>query len=327
MRLVVLGGSGSSTPEFFDALVDWPGGTERRPPLEVVLVGRTAEKLALVVAACNARIGAGPPLYVSGETDRRRALDRADVVLNQVRVGGYAARAFDESFPWQAGIPGEETMGPGGFANAVRTVPALRPTWQDIAEVSPGALVINLTNPARVVQAAALAEHPELHVVSVCDAPMPILDRIAERLSRDRGRVWARYLGMNHLGWYVPEPSDGPDLLDAVADLAVGNDPLDVRLQEAVAAPYVRYYLHPDRILAQQQGKQTRAQTLQQLEATLLAGYRADPAAELPRRGAIVWYRLAVLGYLDAWILGTAEVPVLAGGVDRGRVATLPPDG
>ena len=132
MRLVVLGGSGSSTPELFDALADWPGGVERRPPLEVVLVGRTLEKLYVVVGACRARIGSGPQLTVSGEADRRRALEGADVVLNQVRIGGYSARAFDESFPWQAGIPGEETMGPGGFANAVRTVPALRATRREI---------------------------------------------------------------------------------------------------------------------------------------------------------------------------------------------------
>jgi 6-phospho-beta-glucosidase len=278
------------------------------------------------VGACRARIGSGPQLTVSGEADRRRALEGADVVLNQVRIGGYAARAFDESFPWQAGIPGEETMGPGGFANAVRTVPALRATWRDIAEVAPGALVINLTNPAGIVQAAALAEHPELDVVSVCDSPMPILDRIVERLGRDPARVWARYLGMNHLGWYVPEPSDGPDLLDALADLAMGNDRLDVHLQEAIAAPYVRYYLHPDRILAVQQGKPTRAQSLQELEASLLAGYRADPGAELPRRGAVIWYRMAVLRYLDAWIHGTAEVPVMAGILNGGRIADLPPD-
>ncbi len=326
MRLVVLGGSGSSTPELFDALADWPGGIERRPPLEVVLVGRTAERLNVVVAACRARIGSGPALTVTGDTDRRRALEGADVVLNQVRIGGYAARAFDESFPWQAGIPGEETMGPGGFANAVRTVPALRPTWLDIAQVASTALVVNLTNPAGIVQAAALAEHPGLKVVSVCDSPMPILDRIAERLGRDRAGVWARYIGMNHVGWWVPEDCDGPDLLESLADLATGNDPLDVRLQGAIAAPYVRYYLHPDRILSAQQGKPTRAQTLQQLEASLLAGYRADPAADLPRRGAVVWYRMAVLAYLDAWIYGTGEGPVIAGILNANLVPSLPSD-
>jgi 6-phospho-beta-glucosidase len=324
MRLIVLGGSGSSTPELFDALTAWPGGVDRRPQLDVVLVGRDVPKLAAVEGACRARIGAGPKLSVSSETDRRRALDGADFVLNQVRIGGYAARSFDESFPWQAGIPGEETMGPGGFANAIRTVPALRPTWHDIDEVSPNALVVNLTNPAGIIQAAALAEYPQLRVVSVCDSPMPLLEKVAERLGRDLGRVRARYFGMNHLGWYVPEPADSPGQLDALADLTTGLDPIDVRLLQAVGAPYVRYYIHPDRILAQQQGKETRAQALLQLEAQLLAGYRENPSGEVPRRGAVVWYRMAVLALLDAWIHGTTEVPVLAGVLNGDRIPALP---
>ena len=48
MRLVVLGGSASATPELADALGRWPGGTERRPPLEIVLHGRTVERLEIV---------------------------------------------------------------------------------------------------------------------------------------------------------------------------------------------------------------------------------------------------------------------------------------
>ncbi len=324
MRLVVLGGSGSSTPELFDALAAWPGGIERRPQLDVVLVGRDAEKLHLVEAACRARIGAGPRLTVSSETDRRKALDGTDFVLNQVRIGGYAARSFDESFPWQVGIPGEETMGPGGFANANRTVPALRRSWQDVVEIAPQALVVNLTNPAGIVQAAAQAEFAELHVVSVCDSPMPILDRIAERFDRERTRVWLHYFGMNHLGWYVPEEADTPEMLEKIADLASGHDPLDVRLEQAVGAPYVRYYVHPDRILAQQQGKQTRAQALIDLESKLLAGYRENPSGDLPKRGAQVWYRMAVLAYLDAWINGSSETPILAGVLNGTRIPSLP---
>jgi 6-phospho-beta-glucosidase len=324
--LIVLGGSGTSTPELFDALANWPGGIDRRPPLDVVLVGRTADKLAAVESVCRALIGKGPYLAVSSQSDRRHALEGADVVLNQVRIGGYAARAFDESFPWQVGLPGEETMGPGGFANAIRTVPALRPIWDDVVAKAPGALVINLTNPAGIVQAAALAEYPDLRVVSVCDSPMPMLERIAERLNRSRDQVWSRYVGMNHLGWYVPESSDGPGILEALADLAVGNDPVDVGLQEAVPSPYVRYYLHPDRILADQRGKPTRARHLQDLEAQFLAAYRTKSGAGHAQRGAIIWYRMAVLGLLDAWIHGASDVPVLAGVRNGRRVPELPPD-
>jgi 6-phospho-beta-glucosidase len=272
MRLVVLGGSGSSTPELFDALSDWPGG--RIDP-------------------------SGPAIGVEISAGRRDALRGADVVLNQVRVGGYAARAFDESFPWAFGLPGEETIGPGGFANACRTLPVLAETWDDVAQIAPNALVVNLTNPAGIVQTAAHRSHPGLNVVSVCDAPMPMLAAIAERLDRPLGQVRQRYVGMNHVGWYV-------------------------RLHEALPAPYVRYYVHPDRILAAQQGNETRAQTLQKLDATLLAGYGAG-ASDLPRRGAVVWYRMAVATLIDGWVNGTDDA-VIAGVRNGGRIPSLPDD-
>lgn len=256
MRLVILGGSASSTPELLDALAAWPGGPERRPDLTVVLVGRDETKLELVARGCRARpIGPGAPVAVEMETNRRRALDGADVVLNQVRVGGLDARAFDESFPRDFGLPGEETMGPGGFANALRTVPALRAIWADVAETAPAALVVNLTNPAGIVQQAA-AEWP-LRIYSVCDSPVAFLAAIAVRLGKPVAEVQQRYIGMNHLGWYVPE---SPDQLEELADLATGLGAEEVRLHQALPAPYVRYYVHPDRILESQRDKETRAQ-------------------------------------------------------------------
>jgi 6-phospho-beta-glucosidase len=315
MRLVVLGGSAAATPELFDALSAWPGGPDRRPPLEVVLVGRSAGKLELVAGECRRRLvdlgPAGPPIEVRTGTDRRRALDRADVVLSQVRVGGLAARAFDESFPREYDLPGEETMGPGGFANALRTVPALRPVWQDVAEVAPLSLVVDLTNPAGIVVAAARREH-DLRIVAVCDSPVSHTTAIAQRLDRPVGRVRARYVGMNHVGWYVPESTDE---LPGLMDLAAGQDPDDVLADGAVAAPYVRYYRHPDRMLAAQLGTATRAEALLDLEGELLAAY-ADGRGGARSRGA-VWYRLAVVPLLDAWLHGSTD-PLIVGLVDPG---------
>jgi 6-phospho-beta-glucosidase len=319
VRLVILGGSASSTPELFDALAAWPGGWERRPNLTVVLVGRDRAKLELVARGCRARpIGPGAPVAVEVETNRRLALEGADGVLNQVRVGGLGARVFDESFPRDFGLPGEETMGPGGFANALRTVPALRAIWADVAETAPAALVVNLTNPAGIVQQAAAAEWP-LRIYSVCDSPVAFVAAIAARLGRPIRSVQQRYIGMNHLGWYVPE---SPDQLEELADLATGLGAEEVRLHQALPAPYVRFYVHPDRILESQRDKETRAQALQRLEAELLAGYRDRPTADLPRRGA-VWYRLAVLPLVDAWLHGSDD-PVLAGAPNNGRLPGVP---
>ena len=319
MRLVVLGGSGSSTPELVDALEGWPGGIDRRPPLTVVLIGRSPEKLEVVAAECRARVRLpGPSLSIETATDRRRALEGADVVLDQVRVGGLAARAFDESFPWELGIPGEETTGPGGFANALRTVPARREAWADVRAAAPDAVVVDLTNPAGIVQQAAEREGG-LRIVEVCDAPATFTRSIAERLGRPVSRVARRYVGTNHCGWYVPE---SPDELDRLADLVVGMDPSMVRLHGAVPSPYVRYYVNPDRMLDAQRGRETRAQALQRLDAELLAGYAAGPGEASARRGAL-WYPLAVVPFLDALVHGTDD-PIVFGVRNDGRIPGVP---
>jgi alpha-galactosidase/6-phospho-beta-glucosidase family protein len=100
---------------------------------------------------------------------------------------------------------------------------------------------------------------------------------------------------------------------------------MDVRLQQAVPSSYVRYYLHPGRILAQQRGRPPRAQTLKQLESRLLAGFRTEPGGEHPRRGAISWY-LAVLCLLDASFNRPTDATVIAGVLNAGRLPLLPPD-
>lgn len=347
-RLVVLGGSGASTPELADALAAWPGGSDRRPPLEVVLLGRDAAKLDLVAAAfaARARSSPGPDLSVRATTDLAAALDGAHAILQQVRVGGLAARVFDETFPREEGIPGEETMGPGGFANALRTVPALRPAWEAIARLAPDALVIDLTNPAGIVTAAAVRESG-LAVVSVCDSPITITDAVAERLGRDMASVRRAYVGGNHFGWWV---ADDTAELEAVAGMATGVAAEDVLEMGALPAPYGRYYLVPERIARSQGGGPTRAEQLMALERQLLAGYAteqgaagsrtpdgaaAGPGAAAsaapgaaassplgPRRGA-VWYARAVVPLLAArWTDGTSTL--IVGLVHDGSVRGLP---
>jgi len=124
--VAVLGGSSVSTPQFAEALAGWAGRTERR--LDLVLVGRSEKKLETTTSACRRvldQTAGGVAVAVRWSSSVERGLDGARVVLNQVRVGGLQARAFDERFPWELGLPGEETMGPGGFSNATRTLPVV----------------------------------------------------------------------------------------------------------------------------------------------------------------------------------------------------------
>lgn len=322
VRLAVIGGSGASTPELSDAIADWPGGKGRRPALEVVLQGRSTAKLDVVATACRQRLPADVRgVAISTETSVARALEGADIVLVQVRIGGLDARVFDETFPHAFDIPGEETMGPGGFANAVRTVPELAPLWELVAEHAPDAFIINLTNPAGIVSAAATA-HTGRRIVSLCDGPKTFVDGVAEATGRDPDDVRQGYAGLNHVGfWTDPDPA----ALVAALPATKGIDGADVQRLGALPSPYVRFYLHPDRELATQLAAQeSRAQTLKHLEAEMLDQYRSgvDPAAH-KRRGAL-WYRVSIVPLIDAVVHGSSHSMVL--GLSNGGAVPWAPD-
>jgi 6-phospho-beta-glucosidase len=323
VRLAVIGGSGASTPELMDAIAAWPGGDERRPPLQIVLQGRSADKLAVVANACRGRL----PESVAGvsvvaETDLDCALEGADIVLIQARIGGLDARVFDETFPRAFGIPGEETMGPGGFANAMRTVPALAAMWDRLAASAPDAFVINLTNPSGIVSQAATA-HAGFRVVSVCDGPVTFVNAIARATARTAASVRLSYAGMNHAGFW--DDAD-PDALLAAVSATSGVDPEDVVALHALPTAYLRFYLHPDRQLSTQlAASESRAQALKRLEAEMLGQYSAGvDAARQSRRGAL-WYGVSIVPLIDAVVHGSDE-PIVLGLPNQGAVTWAPDD-
>jgi len=323
VRLAVLGGSGASTPELMDAIADWPGGPERRPKLDVVLQGRSASKLDLVADACRRRLPASVEgVTVRTETSLDRALEGADVVLIQVRIGGLDARIFDETFPRAFGLPGEETMGPGGFADALRTVPVMAETWDRLAERAADAFIINLTNPSGIVTQAATA-HAGQRFVSVCDGPVTFVEGIARATGRDADAIRLAYAGLNHCGFWVDA-----DVATLVAALPAtsGADEADLVALGALPTPYVRFYLHPDRQLESQLATvESRAQALKRMEAQMLDQYASGVAAgEQTRRGAL-WYRVSIVPLIDALVHGGRDTVIL-GLPNDGAVPWAPDD-
>jgi 6-phospho-beta-glucosidase len=319
VRLAVLGGSAPATVQLVDALAAWPGAKKAR--LELVLHGRSADRLAAVAGAAELRANAlGLTVIVTAQIDRPAALEAADIVLNQIRPGGLEQRSADESFPHQFGLPGEETLGPGGFASAIRSVAALRPVWADVARCCPDALLINLTNPAGIVTQAARLEHG-LEVIAVCDSPLDLLAGAAARLAERPGALRARYVGMNHVGWYVPASAAELEQLDG---LVPAFDPALPKLHGALPGPYMRYYAHPDRMLAAQRGRPTRADQLRELADSTLATFGRGEMPGAWRRPA-PWYSLAVVPLIDSWLTAPGSTLIL-GLPNRGRLGWLPDD-
>ena len=94
----------------------------------------------------------------------------ATYVVSQIRVGGMAARHRDELLGREFGLIGQETVGVGGFANALRTIPVALRIADVIEREAPGATLLNFTNPAGLLT-EALCRHGRVPTIWLCNVP------------------------------------------------------------------------------------------------------------------------------------------------------------
>lgn len=327
INVVVLGGSGIATPELAAAIAASSG---RRHAIELVLVGRDPAKLA-TVAAVAGRF-ADPLLTVRHTTDVEAALAGAQYVINQIRVGGLAARAFDETFPHAFGLPGEETVGPGGFANASRTIPITLTYARLMERLCPTALMLNFANPASLVQ-YAITRYSAARVVGLCNGPVLVTEAISAALGIPVAELVIDYTGMHHFGWVTGVWHHGRDILaealQCAGTIAPEVDASIIRALGVIPGPYLNYVFHPDRILAKKRGKRPRAAELLDLQEDLLAEYVAAAQRGVRPQGLAKrkarWYRDIIVPFLLAMVEGTT-MRLALNLINHGAIPWLPPN-
>jgi 6-phospho-beta-glucosidase len=295
MKIAVIGAGSTYTPELVSGLdVDELALHDiDEPRLEVV--GGLARRML-------ERAGARGRLTLTGELDR--ALEGADFVLVQIRVGGQAARLRDETIPLACGCIGQETTGAGGFAKAMRTVPVVLEIAERARELAaPGAWIVDFTNPVGIVTRALLdAGH---RAVGLCNVAIGFERAMARMLGVAPERIVVDQVGLNHLTWvravWLDRRDVLPDLLAAHGDALAEQIELPRRLLDelgAVPSYYLRYFYAHDHVLAEQEGGATpRAETVAEIERELLRMY-ADPSlvtkpALLEQRGGAFYSEAA----------------------------------
>jgi 6-phospho-beta-glucosidase len=311
MKLAVVGAGSTYTPELVS-------GLSRVEVDELWLHDIDAERLEVVgglAARMLGRAGYGGALELTGELDR--AVEGADFVLIQIRVGRQAARFRDETVPLTCGCIGQETTGAGGFAKAMRTVPVvLEIADRVVALAASGAWIVDFTNPVGIVTRALLdAGH---RAVGLCNVAIGFQRTFARWLEVEPARVVVDQVGLNHLTWVRAVRLDGDDVLPQL--VAEHGDELGEQaavprqlVEELGAVPsyYLRYFYAHDRILAEQLGDTPRAARVAEIEAELLEMYR-DPAltekpALLEQRGG-AFYSEAAVGLVSSLLHGDGAV-------------------
>jgi len=318
MKIAVVGGGSTYTPELVSGL---SREHERLPVEELVLHDIDAERRE-VVGGLAARMldaqGFAASLSVTDDLDR--ALDGADFVLIQIRVGGQTARLSDETVPLACGCIGQETTGAGGFAKALRTVPVVLEIAERVRERSaPGAWIVDFTNPVGIVTRSLLdAGH---RAVGLCNVAIWFQRWIAGLYDVGPARVLVDHVGLNHLTWIRHALVDGTDVLPAL--LAERGDDVSERVQLPSAlvqelgvlpSPYLHYFYRHDEVLEEQREGTPRAATVAEIERELLELYRDPTLVEKPllleQRGG-AFYSEAATALVASLAAGTGDLQVV----------------
>jgi 6-phospho-beta-glucosidase len=284
VKITVIGGGSTYTPELVEGFARRSGVLKVE---ELVLHDIDVERLRIVGGLASRILARHEfPGRLVTTTDLSAALDDADAVLIQLRVGGQAARLVDETLPNRYGLIGQETTGAGGFAKALRTVPVVLAIADEVRRLAnPGAWIVDFTNPVGIVTRALLDEGHR--AIGLCNVGIGFQRTLAKFLSVEPEAVRLGHAGLNHLSWIRSVDVDGvdrlPELLAGPWVDQLGEQtgvPVELmRTIRAIPSYYLHYFYCTDHELASQQAGTNRATEVMRIEAELLEMYQ-DPTLD-----------------------------------------------
>jgi len=295
IKVVTIGGGSSYTPELVEGFIK---RYDELPVRELWLVDipEGEEKLTIVGNLAKRMIEkAGVPLQVYTTTNRQKALQDADFVTTQIRVGQLEARAKDERIPLKHNVIGQETNGPGGLFKGLRTIPVILEICKEVEEYCPNAWLINFSNPAGMITEAVLRHSNIKKVIGLCNLPITMRILVAKMLNVDHSRVEINFAGLNHMMYGLQIFLDGREITEKVLQAMGGMESSGITMNNipdfgweaefieelgALPCPYHRYYyktkemLEEEKQAAEKEG--TRAEVVKKLEKDLFELYK-DP--------------------------------------------------
>jgi alpha-galactosidase len=187
-------------PEFRDASFSYMDIDEDRLAVGAGLCRKTAKAL-----------GAKPKIEAT--TDRRKALDGADFVINMVQIGGFDSTLVDFEIPRKYGLNFTiaDTTGPGGFFRALRTFPMIKGMCADMMQVCPRATLLNYSNPMSM-NMQTITRTSNIAAVGLCHSVQGTFDQLMRYIDEDPHNVAFICAGINHMAFYLKIEKNGFDL-------------------------------------------------------------------------------------------------------------------
>lgn len=345
VKIATIGGGSSYTPELMEGFIK---RYEELPIREIWLVDVEAgrEKLEIVGAMAQRMWDASPyKVKVHLTMDRKEALQGADFVTTQFRVGLLEARIKDERIPAYYGMLGQETNGAGGMFKAFRTIPVILDIVEDMKRYCPDAWLVNFANPSGMVTEAVVRYGKWDKVIGLCNVPVMATMLEPGLIGKETDELIYKFAGLNHFHWHKVADNHGQDVTLDLIDKMYQEDnglpkniydiPFERDLLEQmkmIPCAYHRYYYQEEEMLAhaleEYQTIGTRGQQVKQTENELFELYKDPnlnykPEQLLQRGGA--YYSDAACETI-ASIYANKETQIVVSTKNEGAVPDLPAD-
>jgi 6-phospho-beta-glucosidase len=292
VKIAIIGGGSAYAPGLLQAFIthaqDFAGAELALMDIagpELEIVHRLGRKLTTA---------AGVDLVITATTDQQAAIRGADYVLTTFRQGGFAARHQDESIPLGHGVIGQETIGPGGFFFAMRTLPVIKSILADMARHAPRAVLVNYTNPTQIV-AEAVTHFSDIPCLSICDQTRDDQRAVLAALAMPQAAVKLESVGLNHATWSTEFTIDGEDGVAVMLqhmDTVLGQPDVSARVKRQfrlareygrLPNSYLQYYYYREETVAEAQAaNQTRAEAIMAALPGYFAHFEEQAHADRP---------------------------------------------
>jgi 6-phospho-beta-glucosidase len=339
MKLAVIGGGSTYTPELIDGVIK---RHSRLPITHIHLIDIELPKLEIIAAFAKRMIAAAKlDIEVEFGTDLPMGVRDSTFVVSQFRVGTQAARHRDELLGRKYGLVGQETVGVGGFAKALRTIPVALQVARAIVEEAPHAILLNFTNPAGLITQTILQEVPQLRTIGLCNVPWNTRIEVAGAMGVSPDEVSFDYIGLNHLSWIRGVEVNGKDrsidAIKAFRGLTIdktkpGDSPAwtqsSIDMLQAIPNYYLLYYYSEKEWIEYQTKNPTRASEVMKIEEILIEKFKDETLItkpeELMQRGGAYYSDSAA--ELMADIHTNAGTTHIVNTLNNGAVPGFPDD-
>ncbi|MBQ9927286.1 MAG: alpha-glucosidase/alpha-galactosidase [Lachnospiraceae bacterium] len=150
------------------------------------------------------------------------ALTGADFVIVSILPGTFEEMRSDVHAPEEYGVYQSvgDTVGPGGFFRAMRTIPMFEEIGLAIKEYAPDAWVINYTNPMTICVKTLYTVFPQIKAVGCCHevfGTQKLLIKVLKEagIAEDakREEIITNVVGINHFTWFTQASYRNVDLM------------------------------------------------------------------------------------------------------------------